>query len=75
MKSMTAYARGEKVWENLTFTIEIRTLNHRYRDIVLKLPQRLFLLEERIKRLIGSFIHRGRVDCVIKMSGEYGRTE
>ncbi len=69
MKSMTAYARGEKVWENLTFTLEIRTLNHRYRDIVLKVPQKLFLLEERIKRLISTYIHRGRVDCIIKMSG------
>jgi len=69
MKSMTAYARGEKVWGNLTFTFEIRTLNHRYRDIVLKIPQRLLLLEERIKRLISTYIQRGRVDCIVKISG------
>ena len=69
MKSMTAYAKGEKIWESLTFTLEIRTLNHRYRDIVLKVPQRLFLLEERIKRLISTYIQRGRVDCIVKMSG------
>ncbi|MDL1971028.1 MAG: YicC family protein [Candidatus Desulfofervidaceae bacterium] len=70
MKSMTAYARGETTWENLTITLEMRTLNHRYRDIILKLPQKLSPLEEKVKQFIAEHIARGRVECTVKISGD-----
>ena len=66
---MTAYARSELDWNNLHFNVEMRTLNHRYCDIFLKLPQKLLSLEEDIKQLIGKFITRGRVECTLKISG------
>ncbi|MDL1955714.1 MAG: YicC family protein [Candidatus Desulfofervidus auxilii] len=69
MKSMTAYAKSELEWQNLHFSVEIRTLNHRYRDIILKLPQRFLPLEENVRQLISSYIFRGRVDCIVKISG------
>jgi len=69
MRSMTAYARSELDWNNLHFNVEMRTLNHRYCDIFLKLPQKLLSLEEDIKQLIGKFITRGRVECTLKISG------
>jgi uncharacterized protein (TIGR00255 family) len=67
---MTAYVRNELDWDNLHFNVEMRTLNHRYRDIVLKLPQKLLPLEENIKRLIEEFITRGRVECTLKITGD-----
>jgi len=70
MKSMTAYARGEIDWENLTIIAEMRTLNHRYRDIILKLPQKLLLFEDRTKQFISEYIARGRVECTVKISGD-----
>ena len=70
MRSMTAYARNELDWNNLHFNVEMKTLNHRYCDIFLKLPQKLLSLEEDIKRLIGKFITRGRVECTLKISGD-----
>ncbi len=66
---MTAYARSQLDWNNLHFNVEMKTLNHRYCDIFLKLPQKLLSLEDDMKRLIGEFITRGRVECTLKISG------
>ena len=57
---MTAYAKGELEWQNLHFSVEIRTLNHRYRDIILKLPQRFLPLEENVCLLYTSPSPRDR---------------
>jgi len=67
IKSMTAYARSEKTVDMQTISIEIRTYNHRYLDIVLRLPSFYILLEERIKTLISQKIHRGRVEIVVRI--------
>jgi uncharacterized protein (TIGR00255 family) len=70
MESMTAYAKSELDWNNLHFSVEIRTLNHRYREAILKLPQKLWALEDNIKYLIENFINRGRVECTVKITGD-----
>jgi len=67
IKSMTACARSEKTMGAQTVSIEIRTYNHRYLDIALRLPSAYVSFEERVKGLIGQNIYRGRVEIGIKI--------
>ena len=67
---MTAYARGSINLEELNFIVELRSLNHRFLDIILRLPQRFQIFEQDIKKLICKYILRGRVECTLKVNGE-----
>jgi len=72
LKSMTAYGRSEAVKGNTEFIAEMKSVNSRYREIFLKLPQGLQPLEDRIKSMITSTLRRGRVEVSIqtKNNGE-----
>ena len=64
--SMTAFARHEAVtpWGALTW--ELRSVNHRYLDIALRLPEELRSLEPRVRELIGARLSRGKVDGTLR---------
>ncbi len=64
---MTAYGRGEHCLADMVFTAEIRCVNHRYLDIVLRMPKGLLAFEKDLKSRISSIIRRGRVDASIEM--------
>lgn len=66
IKSMTGYGRGE-VQNNISFTVEIRTVNHRFLDIHVRLPRTWLSLEEKIKRVIRKRLKRGKVDIYVNM--------
>jgi len=67
IKSMTAFGRAEKTVEGRTYTVEMRTLNSRYCEISVRMPLRLFTLEDRIKKLVATKVSRGRVDVTVKV--------
>jgi uncharacterized protein (TIGR00255 family) len=69
LKSMTAYGRGEAEGPNLKWVVELRTVNHRFLELSLNLPKRLWALEDRFRKIIKSRIARGRVD--MQLSWEY----
>ena len=64
--SMTAFARHEAGahWGALTW--ELRSVNHRYLDIALRLPEELRSLEPRIRELINARLARGKVDGTLR---------
>lgn len=66
---MTSFGRGEHSMNGRSFIIEIRSVNHRYNDIIIKLPRTLAALEDRIKKEISSVYSRGRVEASICVSG------
>lgn len=66
MKSMTGFGRGEYRSETLVIDVEIKTINHRYRDFNIRLPRRYSAFEEKIRNLISEKINRGRIDVFIK---------
>ena len=72
LKSMTAYGRAEAVKGNMEFIAEMKSVNSRYREIFLKLPQGLQPLEDRIRAMITSVLRRGRVEVSVqtKNNGE-----
>jgi uncharacterized protein (TIGR00255 family) len=67
LKSMTAFGRAENTAEGRAYTVEIRSLNRRYLETVVRLPRELLPLEERIKKLIAQRISRGRIDVTVSV--------
>ena len=66
INSMTGFGRASTNSEaNRVFTVEIRSVNHRYLDLNIKSPKSLFSLEEKIRKLISSSLNRGKVDVFI----------
>jgi len=59
---MTAFGRGEAMADGYRFTVELRTLNHRFCDIRIKLPRKYTDFEEDIKRKLSSEFSRGRIE-------------
>lgn len=71
LKSMTGYGRGEAFGDGRKFSVELKSVNHRYSEVVLRLPRPLFLLEDRARRVVLGRVSRGRVDGFFSME-EYG---
>lgn len=67
IKSMTGFGMGESTDGIHNFSLEIKTVNHRYNDIVLKMPKHLNYLEDEIKKRIKNRINRGRVEVYINL--------
>lgn len=65
MKSMTGFGRARLERKNRTYNIEIKSVNHRYNDITVKMPKGISYLEEKVKKEISSKISRGKVDVYI----------
>ena len=65
MKSMTGFGRAKLEKNNRIYTIEIKSVNHKYTDISIKLPRSLSYLEDKIKKEITANISRGKVDVFI----------
>lgn len=65
MKSMTGFGRARYENDNRIYNIEIKSVNHRYNDITVKLPRSISYLEEKIKKEISSKISRGKIDIFI----------
>ena len=70
IKSMTAYASLEKTEGLATASVEIRSYNSKYLDIVLRMPADFNPLEERIRQLVSEWIQRGRVEIKIQFKTE-----
>lgn len=68
IKSMTGFGRGEAQHNNTFFTIELKSVNHRYLDISIKCPKKFSYLEENIRQLVKDYIKRGRVDVYVNYS-------
>ena len=64
--SMTAYGRAEKSSELGQASCEIRSVNHRYLEMSVRLPEELRALEQTIRERISAKLKRGRVDCNIR---------
>lgn len=65
IKSMTGFGRGEFVSDEFKITVEIKAVNHRYCDISIKLPKKLFSLETKIRSFIKRSVSRGKLDVYV----------
>jgi uncharacterized protein (TIGR00255 family) len=67
---MTGYGRIESVQNGRKYTVEMKSLNHRYLEISLRVPAILSPLELDIKKRISSKFTRGRIEAIIRMDSE-----
>ncbi len=70
IKSMTGYGRAESLQQGKKWVVEVKSLNHRYQEIFVRLPASLLALEGDIKRKVGERLSRGRVEVGIRMDSE-----
>lgn len=66
-KSMTGFGRGEAIGNGKRFTVELKSVNHRFGEVVLRMPKQFFSLEEKAKRVILEKVARGRVDGFVSV--------
>jgi uncharacterized protein (TIGR00255 family) len=71
---MTGYGRTEYVLNGRRYSVEIKSLNHRYLEISFRLPAVFSTFELEIKKKISGRLSRGRIDLNIRMDSEYGST-
>lgn len=65
IKSMTGFGRGTYETEGRTYQVEIKSVNHKYNDITIKMPRALSYLEEKIKQELLQQLNRGKVDVFV----------
>jgi len=65
IKSMTGYGRGENEADGRKFSVEIKSVNHRYNDISIRLPRSMNYLEDKIRKTLMKKIMRGKTDVYI----------
>ncbi|URZ16139.1 YicC/YloC family endoribonuclease [Clostridium felsineum] len=65
IRSMTGFGRASNDNGKLGFNVEIKSVNHRYFDLNIKLPRNLISLEQKIRKEVGNKIKRGKVDIFI----------
>jgi len=65
IKSMTGFGRGEFNDGKRNITVEIKSVNHRYSDITVKMPRRYSFVEDKVKNTIKENIKRGKIDVSI----------
>ena len=65
MKSMTGFGRSEVQDEQYRFTVEMKSVNHRYLDFNFKIPKKLSLFESAVRSVLKEYMQRGKVDVFI----------
>ncbi len=65
IRSMTGYGRGENEANERKAIVEIKSVNHRYNDISIKLPRTINYLEDKIRKTLMAKIFRGKTDVYI----------
>lgn len=72
---MTGYGRGESVGEGKKFTVEMKSVNHRFCEVVVRYPRGWAAIEDRVRGLVQKGVARGRIDVFINVedTGEEAR--
>ena len=65
IKSMTGFGRCEVLKDTRKFTVELKSVNHRYLDVNIRMPKKLNFFETSIRTLLKSYADRGKVDIFI----------
>ncbi|HAE61143.1 MAG TPA: YicC family protein [Eubacteriaceae bacterium] len=68
MKSMTGFGKGEYKDEDIEISVELKTINHRYKDFFVRMPRQISFAEDLVRKEIGEVISRGRIEVNIKIN-------
>ncbi|HEY8888897.1 MAG TPA: YicC/YloC family endoribonuclease [Clostridium sp.] len=65
VRSMTGFGRGNSEKDGKSFTIEIKSVNHRYFETNIRMPRVLIAFEDKIRKIIGEKVKRGKLDVFV----------
>ena len=65
IQSMTGFGRGEAANDKYKITLEMKSVNHRFLDISIRLPRKLNFFEAAIRKEVKKYATRGKVDLFI----------
>ena len=65
IKSMTGFGRFEKVTADYKISIEIKSVNHRYCDLNIKLPKKFNAYENNLRNIMKKYAARGKIDVYV----------
>ena len=65
ISSMTGFGRKEKITEKLKLNCELKSVNHKYLDLSIKMPRKFNIFESQIRNLLKSYAVRGKIDLFI----------
>ena len=66
IKSMTGFGKAEELTHEYKIAVEIRSVNHRYFDLSIKMPKRFSKFEADIRKLVKEYVQRGKIDlCIV----------
>lgn len=68
LKSMTGYGRGKFQNDDREYTVEIKTVNHRYNDLSIRMPRYFIFLEDKLRQYISKDILRGKIDVYVTVN-------
>jgi uncharacterized protein (TIGR00255 family) len=68
--SMTGFGRSRAESETFSVNVEVKTVNHRFCEINIRMPRQLLKLEDKIKKKINQQMRRGRAEVFITIEGE-----
>ncbi len=74
-KSMTGFARSEATVEPLKIVWELRSVNHRFLEVSMRLPEDLRRFEPDCRARVNTALSRGRIDCTLKATLAEGYTQ
>ena len=74
IQSMTGFGRGEASDEDYKIEIEMKSVNHRYLDVNVRLPRKLNFYETEIRNQVKRFADRGKVDIFVTFSDMTGQS-
>ena len=66
MKSMTGYGKSKLEINGRSYTVEIKSVNHRYCDVNVRLPRNISFYENEVKKIISNNVSRGKIDVFIE---------
>jgi len=75
IKSMTGFGKGESKFKNGTIIVEIKTVNHKFFDASLKLPETITPFEDRIKEVLQKKINRGKINVNVIYDSRTSKNE
>lgn len=65
IRSMTGFGRSEKITKEYKITVEMKSVNHRYCDLSIKMPKKFNAYESKLRNLMKNYVSRGKVDVYI----------
>ncbi len=72
IQSMTGYGAAEHVEGGVRYALEVRSVNHRYQKLLIKLPEYLQFTESTVEKAVRKRIVRGSASCTLRVQGEDG---